>query len=166
MLDSDIDPDIPVQQLGVAQRQLVEIARALSVDAKLIIMDEPTAALSEKETLKLFEAIRALRAKGVGIIYISHYLEEFGQIGDMFSVLRDGELVGNGRMDSATPEQLIKMMVGREIKDLYPKTEHTSGKVLFAVDNLSSSNGTHDVRFKIQAGEVVGYSRPGWNRPY
>ncbi|MDX9754541.1 MAG: ATP-binding cassette domain-containing protein [bacterium] len=90
-LDADIDPEVPVSQLGVAQRQLVEIARALSVDAQLIVMDEPTAALSEKETKKLFDVIKSLRQTGVGIIYISHYLEEFGEIGDVYTVLRDGQ---------------------------------------------------------------------------
>ncbi len=155
-LESDIDPDIPVMQLGVAQRQLVEIARALSVDARLIIMDEPTAALSEKETIKLFEVIRSLRAKGVGIIYISHYLEEFGEIGDVFTVLRDGEKVGYGTMASATPESLIQMMVGRTIDDLYPRTPHPLGDTLFSVKNLSSPNGTRNVNFDVRRGEITG----------
>lgn len=155
-LDADIDPDITVNQLGVAQRQLVEIARALSVDARLIIMDEPTAALSDKETQKLFGVIRALREKGVGIIYISHYLEEFGVIGDVYTVLRDGEKVGSGEMASATPEMLIQMMVGRAIDDLYPKTPHPIGKTLFSVKNLSSPNGTRNVSFEVREGEITG----------
>jgi ABC-type sugar transport system ATPase subunit len=104
LLEADIDPGAPVRRLGVAQRQLVEIARALSCNAKVIIMDEPTAALSDKETRKLFETIRSLRDQGVGIIYISHYLEEFGEIGDVYIVLRDGEKVGSGDIASATPQ--------------------------------------------------------------
>ncbi|MEW6234684.1 MAG: sugar ABC transporter ATP-binding protein [Candidatus Omnitrophota bacterium] len=155
-LDSDIDPDIPVSRLGVAQRQLVEIARALSVNARLIVMDEPTAALSEKETKKLFEAIRSLKNEGVGIIYISHYLEEFGEIGDVYTVLRDGEKVGYGEMASATPDSLIQMMVGRKIEDLYPKSAHPLGEVLFSVTNLRSSNGTQRADIEVQAGEIVG----------
>ena len=155
-LDSDIDPDIPVNHLGVAQRQLVEIARALSVDAKLIVMDEPTAALSEKETKKLFEAIRSLQKTGVGIIYISHYLEEFGEIGDVFTVLRDGERVGYGEMASTTPDDLIQMMVGRTIDDLYPRTPHTFGETIFSVRNLNSANGTRNVDLEVRAGEIVG----------
>ncbi|MBN2325976.1 MAG: sugar ABC transporter ATP-binding protein [Candidatus Omnitrophica bacterium] len=155
-LDADINPNIPVSQLGVAQRQLVEIARALSVDARLIIMDEPTAALSEKETLKLFELIRKLREKGVGIIYISHNLEEFGEIGDVYTVLRDGEGVSHGEMNSVSPENLIQMMVGRTIEDLYPKTDHAIGEILFTVKNLSSPNGTHDVCFEVNKGEITG----------
>lgn len=155
-LDADIDPDVPVRQLGVAQRQLVEIARALSVDAKLIVMDEPTAALSDKETQKLFHVIRSLREKGVGIIYISHYLEEFGVIGDVFTVLRDGEKAGYGDMASTTPERLIQMMVGRTIEDLYPRTPHNPGEVLFRVRNLSSPNGTNNVNLEVRQGEITG----------
>lgn len=155
-LDAEIDPDIPVNNLGVAQRQLVEIARALSVDSKLIIMDEPTAALSEKETFKLFEVIQALKNEGVGIIYISHYLEEFGQIGDVYTVLRDGEKVGYGQMADATPNQLIQMMVGRTIDDLYPKYKHEIGDVIFRVNNLNSPNGTRNVNLELRRGEIVG----------
>ncbi len=155
-LDAEIDPDIPVNNLGVAQRQLVEIARALSVDSKLIIMDEPTAALSDKETFKLFEVIQALKNEGVGIIYISHYLEEFGQIGDVYTVLRDGEKVGYGKMADATPDQLIQMMVGRTIDDLYPKHKHEIGDVIFRVNNLNSPNGTQHVNLELRRGEIVG----------
>ena len=155
-LDVEIDPDTPVRHLGVAQRQLVEIARALSVDTRLIIMDEPTAALSEREAKKLFETIRSLREQGVGINYISHYLEEFGEIGDVYTVLRDGENVGYGEMASATPDDLIQMMVGRKIEDLYPKHKHTLGKVLLTVENLRSPNGTERASLEVRAGEIVG----------
>ncbi|MGC9328882.1 MAG: sugar ABC transporter ATP-binding protein, partial [Candidatus Hinthialibacter sp.] len=155
-LDADIHPNTPVSQLGVAQRQLVEIARALSVDARLIIMDEPTAALSDKETFKLFDLIRKLRENGVGIIYISHNLEEFGKIGDVYTVLRDGQAVGRGEMNSVSPEKLIQMMVGRTIEDLYPKSEHAAGEVLFSVKNLSSPNGTQNVCFEVKKGEITG----------
>lgn len=155
-LDTDIDPTAPVSRLGVAKRQLVEIARALSVDAKLIIMDEPTAALSEKESRKLFDVIRSLRSQGVGIIYISHYLEEFGEIGDVYTVLRDGAYVAHGPIAGVTPDQLIKMMVGRDIDELYPKSQHSIGEVLFSVHNLRSANGTNRVNLEVRAGEIVG----------
>ena len=155
-LDAEIDPNLPVSRLGVAQRQLVEIARALSVNARLIIMDEPTAALSDKETKKLFEVIRALRERGVGIIYISHYLEEFGEIGDVFTVLRDGEKVGYGTMSSVTPDRLIQLMVGRTIEDLYPKRRRAVGDVFFNVNNLRSPNGTRRADIEIRRGEIVG----------
>lgn len=155
-LDADIDPDVPVRKLGVAQRQLVEIARALSIDAKLIIMDEPTAALSERETSKLFEIIKSLREQRVGIIYISHYLEEFGEIGDVFTVLRDGEAVGHGAMDSVSHDELIQMMVGRKIDELYPKSDHHAGDVIFSVKNLRSSNGTQRADIEVRSGEIVG----------
>jgi ribose transport system ATP-binding protein len=155
-LNCDIDPAVPVLNLGVAQRQLVEIARALSVNAKLIIMDEPTAALSEQEARQLFNVIRTLQQQGVGIIYISHYLEEFNQIGDVYTVLRDGQFVGSGPIDSTTPEQLINMMVGRDIDELYPKSHHIPGDVIFRVNNLSSPNGTKHVSLEVSRGEIVG----------
>jgi ribose transport system ATP-binding protein len=155
-LDADIDPNQPVIQLGVAQRQLVEIARALSVDAKLIIMDEPTAALSDKEAQKLFAVIKSLRETGVGIIYISHYLEEFSEIGDVYTVLRDGQYVGSGDIASATHDDLIQMMVGRKIEDLYTKSQHHLGEVLFSLSNLSSPNGTKKADIEVRSGEIVG----------
>jgi ribose transport system ATP-binding protein len=155
-LDSDVDPNALVSRLGVAQRQLVEIARALSVDAKLIIMDEPTAALSDKETQKLFEVIRALQQQDVGIIYISHYLEEFGEIGDMISVLRDGELVSCVPMSDVTPDLIIQQMVGRKIEDLYPKHEHVLGDVVFTVEDLKSPNGTVQASLEVCSKEIVG----------
>ena len=155
-LDADVDPDAPVSALGVAQRQLVEIARALSVDARLLIMDEPTAALSEKEAKKLFEVIRTLQAHGVGVIYISHYLEEFHEIGDVYTVLRNGQLVGHGPLSSATPEGIIKLMVGRDISDLYPRHRRPPGDPLFSVQNLRSSNGTRRADLVVRAGEIVG----------
>lgn len=156
LLDADVDPDVPVSQLGVAQRQMVEIARALSVDARLIIMDEPTAALSEKETKKLFETIKRLQKKQVGIFYISHYLEEFGELGGIFTVLRDGEVVGGGEIENSTHDGIIQLMVGRKIDDLYPKNKHDFGDVQFSVENINSSNGTSHVSFEVKKGEIVG----------
>ena len=154
--DIDIDPDIPVGRLGVSQRQMVEIARALSVKAPLIIMDEPTAALSKNEMTKLFEMIRALQRDGVGVIYISHYLEEFNEIGDLVSVMRDGEGVGSLPMGEASPEWIIQKMVGRKIEDLYPKHQRVHGDVLLSVSGLTSPNGTKDVSLDVRAGEIVG----------
>ncbi len=154
--DIAIDPDIPVGRLGVSQRQMVEIARALSVKAPLIIMDEPTAALSKKETIQLFEMIRALQREGVGVIYISHYLEEFNEIGDVVTVLRDGEGVGSMPMSEAKPERIIQLMVGRKIEDLYPKHQRTHGDVLLSVSGLNSPNGTRDVSLDVRSSEIVG----------
>lgn len=154
--DMDIDPDMPVQRLGVSQRQMVEIARALSVDAPLIIMDEPTAALSQNETRKLFEVIRTLRSEGKGIIYISHYLEEYEEIGDVISVLRDGECVDRCTIAEATHGRIIQQMVGRKVDDLYPRHDRTPGPTLLSVSNLNSPNGTTDVTFDVRANEMVG----------
>ncbi|MBI1389971.1 MAG: ATP-binding cassette domain-containing protein [bacterium] len=152
----DIDPDVPVGRLGVSQRQMVEIARALSVNAPLIIMDEPTAALSKKETAKLFDVIRALQKEGVGVIYISHYLEEFDEIGDVVTVLRDGEPAGCMPMSEAKPETIIQMMVGRKIEELYPAHNRAPGETVFSVKDLNSTNGTRGVSFEVRAGEIVG----------
>jgi len=155
-LDCGIDPNTPVSELGVAQRQMVEIARALSLNAKLIIMDEPTAALSEKEAAKLFDVIKSLRQDNVGIIYISHYLEEFNTIGDVYTVLRDGEFVSHGQIKEVNSDQLINMMVGRDIEEMYPKSKHPLGEVIFSVDGLSSSNGTRNVSLEVRSGEIAG----------
>lgn len=154
--DLDIDPDVPVQSLGVSQRQMVEIARALSVDAPLIIMDEPTAALSGKETAKLFAVIRTLRNEGKGIIYISHYLEEFNEIGDHVTVLRDGEVVGCSPIDETDPQTIIRQMVGRDVDDLYPSRDRQPGDVLLNVEQLSSPNGTRHASLEVRAGEIAG----------
>ncbi len=154
--DMEIDPDSPVQNLGVSQRQMVEIARALSVNAKLIVMDEPTAALSQNEIDKLFEIILSLQKDNVGIIYISHYLEEFDQVGDVVTVLRDGERVACEEMQYATPEGIIQKMVGRSVEDLYPSHKRQYGDVLFSVQDLNSPNGTSQVDLEVRAGEIVG----------
>jgi len=155
-LGAVIDPDALVSDLGVASRQLVEIARALSLDARLIVMDEPTAALSEHEAEQLFAVIRSLRDDGVGVIYISHHLEEFGRIGDAYTVLRDGRRVGHGRMAEVTAEQIIRMMVGRDIDQLYPPRRHDIGEPVLTIGNLRGQKGLTVPRIEVRAGEIVG----------
>ncbi len=155
-LSADLDPKMPTAHLGIAQRQLVEIARALAVNASLIIMDEPTAALSEQEAETLFETIRSLKESGVAIIYISHYLEEFGEIGDEVSVLRDGELVHHAPIADVTIAEIIQHMVGRKIEDLYPHRKPNPRHPMLTVQGLNSPNGTRDANFEVRAGEIVG----------
>jgi len=155
-LGVDIDPNMQTRKLGIAQRQLVEIARALGADAELIVMDEPTAALSEQESENLFRVIDSLRERGVAVIYISHHLEEFGRIGDVITVLRDGRSVWHGDASETSPSDIIRHMVGRTIDELYPKKRREPGEVLLRVKNLSSPNGTKNACLEVRAGEVVG----------
>jgi ribose transport system ATP-binding protein len=151
-----IDPNAKVRRLGVAERQMVEIARALSTDARIIVMDEPTAALAERETQQLFTTIRRLKAEGVSIIYISHRLSEIFEIGDRVTVLRDGARVGTLSIDEASPQQIIRMMVGRELGEMYPKQKVELGPVALRVDGLIREGVLHDITFSVRAGEILG----------
>jgi ribose transport system ATP-binding protein len=150
-----IDPDLPVGELRVAEQQLVEIARALSRQARLIIMDEPTSALSPAEVNTLFAVIVRLKARGVAIVYVSHKLDEIYRIADRVTVFRDGKRVVTEDVRQTTPRQLVAWMVGRDLHDLFPKSEATIGRPLLIVDRLGGS-GLHDVSFTVHAGEIVG----------
>jgi rhamnose transport system ATP-binding protein len=152
-----IDPDTPVRRLSMPEQQLVEITRALGADARIVIMDEPTASLSENETANLFRVIRELRAQGVGIVYISHRLEELAQIADRVTVLRDGEFVGTRPMGEVSRGELIHMMVGRELAAVYPKRPVPIGDVVLDVRGLGCREaGVHAVDLSVRAGEIVG----------
>jgi ribose transport system ATP-binding protein len=149
------DPDVLVSALGVAQRQMIEIAKALSLDARILIMDEPTASLSGQEVERLFEIVRDLKEDGVGIIFISHHLEEVVEIGDRVTVLRDGKFVN--RVPAGTdPSELVRMMVGRSIEEQFPRRKPKVGDVLLEVKNLSREGVLYDISFQVRAGEVVG----------
>lgn len=150
-----VDPDAPVSALGVAQRQMVEIAKALSLDARILIMDEPTASLSGQEVERLFEIVGSLKEHEVGIIFISHHLDEVTEIGDRVTVLRDGKMVGQVPADTDHSE-LVRMMVGRSIEDRFPRRRPEIGKILLEVKNLSRRGILEDVSFQVRAGEVVG----------
>lgn len=152
----DIALDTPVGRLGIARQQLVEIAKALSLDARILILDEPTAALTGSETAVLFGVVEELRQAGVGMVFISHHLEEIAAIGDQVSVLRDGALVAE--VPAGAPEdELVRLMVGRDITEQYPRRSHqVSSDVLLDVDHLSRSGVLHDVSLQVRAGEVVG----------
>lgn len=156
-LGLDVDPRKQVRFLPLAQQQMVEVAKALSLDARLIVMDEPTSSLTEREVETLFQQMRALRAQGVSVIYISHRLEEVFAIADRVAVLRDGSLVGCKPVADLTPEQVIRMMVGRELSQVYERDGEASvGDVVLAVEHLSREGAIQDVTFRLHAGEILG----------
>ena len=150
-----VDPDALVSDLGVAQRQMVEIAKALSLNARILIMDEPTASLSGQEVERLFEIVRGLKKEEVAMIFISHHLEEVSEIGDRVTVLRDGKVVD--RVPASTKHsELVRMMVGRSVEAQFPRRRPELGEVLLEVKNLSREGVLEDVSFSLRAGEVVG----------
>ena len=153
-LGLDIDPEIPISALTVAQQQLVEIARALSRQAQIIIMDEPTSALSQTEIESLFAVIRRLQGRGVGIMYVSHKLNEIYAIADRVTVFRDGEHIATEAVVNTVQSDLVTWMVGREVKDLYPRTPANRGEVLLEVDGISGGN-IEDLSLNVHAGEIV-----------
>ena len=162
-LESDLTPDRPVQQLRVGQQQVVEIAKALSLEAKVIIMDEPTSAITEQEIEILFRVIKRLKASGTGIVYITHKLEELFEIADDVTVFRDGKLVGSEPLASLQRSTMIQMMVGRDLSELYPKSLHTMTKEILRVDSMTlesrnplQNHLVDDVSFNVQCGEVLG----------
>jgi ABC-type sugar transport system ATPase subunit len=148
----------PVGKFTIAQQQLVEIAKALSIDAKVLILDEPNSALTPEETDHLFKVLRQLKEAGVAIIYISHRLEEVLTISDKISVLRDGCLVDTIGIEEASINRLISMMVGREVQSLFNRVEGSASKeeVVFELDHLYSGSIISDLRFSVHAGEIVG----------
>ncbi|MFJ4983030.1 sugar ABC transporter ATP-binding protein [Streptomyces sp. NPDC088732] len=151
----DVDPRTPVGELGIARLQMVEIAKALSLDARVLIMDEPTAVLTSEEVEKLFAIVRQLRTDGVGIVFITHHLEEIAALGDRVTVLRDGRSVA--QVPAATPEdELVRLMVGRSIDQQYPRERSDAGAPLLRVEGLTRGGVFQDVSFEVRAGEVVG----------
>ena len=152
-----IDPEAIAADLTMPQQQLVEIARALGADAKVLILDEPTASLSEEDTQNLFGVIRQLRSRGVGMIYISHRLEELPVIADRVTVLRDGRTIETRLMSDVNRQQLIQLMVGRELSAVFPKKEVELGEVILELQQVGcSSSGINDVNLSLRAGEIVG----------
>ena len=162
-LHLDINPETPLNQLRVGQQQLVEIAKALLLESKVLIMDEPTSAISDHEVALLFQIISDLKAKGVAIVYISHKLNELFEIADRYAVLRDGEKIGEGRMEGTSHDQLIQMMVGRNLTDSFRKSENLHKKEVLRVENLCFRNPekkndflVHEISFSLGKGEVLG----------
>lgn len=157
-MDLDYDLHAKVETMSVANQQMMEISKAISEkNTNIIIMDEPTASITNQETDKLFEYIHKLKAKGIGIIYISHRLEEIKRIGDRILVLRDGTYVGEREVtENVDLDEVIHMMVGREVTQYYPKSEHHAGEVSLEVENISLPKLVHNVSFKARKGEVLG----------
>lgn len=162
-LHLNIDPRVPVGSLGIGQQQLVEIAKALSKEAKILVLDEPTAALTESEVETLFGILRNLKARGVGMIYISHKLDEVFEMSDRISVLRDGKTVGTFEAAGLTKEKVIALMVGREVGDIFPTAEHELGPVALEIKDLSAysidrpdKKVVDSVTFSVRKGEVLG----------
>lgn len=156
-LEMDIDVDIPVKNLSVAQRHMVEIAKALSMEARIVIMDEPTSALTLKEVEYLYRIIRKLRAQGRAIIFISHKFEEVFEIAEHYTVLRDGRLIGEGEIKETSPEEIIKMVAGRTLDKMFPKVEAKRGQIVLKVEGLSKSGVFKDISFELHEGEVLGF---------
>ena len=159
ILDSlgvSIRPEQKMDQLSVGQQQMIEIAKALMVDAKVIIMDEPTSALTQSETEVLFSVARKLREQGVSIIYISHRMEEIFELCDRITVLRDGQYIGTKKISETDLAEVIRMMIGREIGERFPKREVKPGELVFEAKNLSCEGVFSDISFKVHAGEVLG----------
>jgi ribose transport system ATP-binding protein len=154
-LGEEINVTLPVNKLSTAERQMIEIAKAIIGNVKILAMDEPTAPLTNKEIKKLFEVIGKLKTNGVGIIYISHRLEEIFEIGDRVTVLRDGKFIHSAEMKDVDKNQLIKFMVGRELAEEYPGSKAEKGKEILKVENLSSDR-INDVSFSLKKGEVLG----------
>ncbi len=153
---SEIDPETPCRRLTVAQQQLVEICKALSQEARVIVMDEPSAALSLTEVRRLFTVIKDLKARGLGVVYISHRLDEIFEVADRVTVLRDGEHVATLGLGDTSREKLIELMVGRRIDQEFPRRSSVVGEVRLAVRGLSREPAVRDVSFSLRRGEVVG----------
>ena len=158
MLGVDIDPAQRMDELSIGQQQMIEIAKALMVDAKVIIMDEPTAALTQSETEVLFKVVNSLRKKGVSIVYISHRMEEIFELCDRITILRDGTYIDTKRIADIDMNDIVKMMIGREIGERYPLRDAKIGDVAFEVKNLNCPGAFENVSFDVRAGEVLGVS--------
>jgi ribose transport system ATP-binding protein len=156
MIGFDVDPRESVHRLGVAQQQMVEIAKALSQDARILVMDEPTAALSDRESERLFAMMARLKADGVAIVYISHRMAEVFALGDRITVLRDGKLVRSLLPKEATPDELVRLMVGRAVDMTYPRRFREAGATMLEVRGLAAATGVADVNLTVREGEIVG----------
>ncbi|RGY98578.1 sugar ABC transporter ATP-binding protein [Clostridium sp. AM58-1XD] len=156
-LDMDVDASMMVSELSIAQQQMVEIAGALSVDAKILILDEATASLTEKEVQALFQTIRSLTAKGVVVIYVSHRMNETFEIGDRVTVLRDGQYIATKKIQETTEDELIELMVGRPLEKLYSQNKPVGKEVVLEVKNFRNSK-LKDVSISLRKGEILGLS--------
>jgi rhamnose transport system ATP-binding protein len=156
-IGAKIDPDVRLRDLGIASKHLVAISRALSIDARVVIMDEPTAALSHKEIGELFALVEKLKSQGKAILFITHKFDEIFRITDRYTVFRDGEMVGAGLIKDVNHDKLVKMMVGREIGQVFPKGEAKIGKPVLKVRGFSHPTEFDSISFDLSAGEILGF---------
>ncbi|WP_224701670.1 sugar ABC transporter ATP-binding protein [Devosia aquimaris] len=152
-----IDPDIKLRELGIAKKHLVAVARALSIDASVVIMDEPTAALSQKEIEELYVLIDLLKQDGKAILFISHKFDEIYRIADRFTVFRDGEQVGKGMIADTSQSDIVQMMVGRPVEGIFPSRQAASGDVVLEAKGLSHPTEFNDISFSVRKGEILGF---------
>jgi ribose transport system ATP-binding protein len=154
----NIEPEMMVKKINVGEMQMIEIIKAVSKKSRIIIMDEPTTALTDVETQKLFEVIRKLKSEGIAIIYISHRLDEIFDICDDVTVLRDGKYIGSTKVSDVTKDGLISMMVGRKLEEQFPYRKSEPGNVILKVENLNWKNKVRNVSFEVKSGEILGVS--------
>jgi rhamnose transport system ATP-binding protein len=155
-LDADFDADAPAGSLSIAQKHVMQIARALTHESRVLIFDEPTASLSQRECAELFRIVRKLRDAGSALLFISHKFDEIFELADQYAVFRDGVSVGAGRVADVTCDELITLMVGRPVEQLFPKIETTPGAELLRVEHLSRAGEFENVSFALRSGEIVG----------
>ncbi len=156
-IDAPLDPMMPLRELGIANKHLVAIARALSVDARVVIMDEPTAALSQKEIEELYDLVERLKAEGRAILFISHKFDEIFRIADRYTVFRDGRHVGSGLMADVGEAELVRLMVGRDVDQIFPKSDHTVGDEVLKVVGYAHPTEFDDINFDLKRGEILGF---------
>ena len=162
--EMNINADTLVEHLTIAQQQMVEIVKAISFNSKILVMDEPTSSISDKEVGFLFETMRALTKKGVGIIYISHKMSELEEICDRVTVMRDGETVGTKVVKETTKDELIAMMVGRELTNYYTRDYLEPGEVVLKCEHISDNKMAKDATFELRRGEIIGFAAAIRNR--
>lgn len=156
-MELKINPETRVKNLGTAQRHMVEIAKALSIDAQVVIMDEPTSALTLREVEDLYKIVRQLKADNKAIIFISHKFDEIQEVCDYFTVLRDGQYIGEGKVAETSVDQIVNMMVGRSLDQMFPKTEVDIGETVLEVKNLTRRGVFKDISFELKRGEILGF---------
>lgn len=157
-LNFEIEPREKVKNLNASEKQLVSIAKALSRNAKILIMDEPTASITDHEVQRLFEIMRDLKKKNIGIVFISHRLDEVFAIADRVTVLRDGKKVGVGKIDEFDRDKIIQLMIGRKLSEMYPKSNVPSDEVIFEVKDFSIPGYVNPISFEVRRGEIFGIS--------
>jgi ribose transport system ATP-binding protein len=152
----ELTPDVRVSNLSVGSQQLVEIARALAIGCRVLVLDEPTSSLTQQDVKRLFEIIKRLKQQGKAIVYISHFIEEVKLIADRVTVLRDGKVVGTSDVDAVTTDEIIALMVGRQVEELYPRSERRAGEVVLEIENLAGLKNPRSATLKLHRGQVLG----------